>query len=160
VSIRDGAWTEDIGRLAGVIALDLPGSAAERRLRSVARGVAGLLLLALCFSLGTAIRLELGMFDAAANPNSTQLFFRTGGLQILLVLGAVVLLLVHRKHMAPPSSTHALLAGLVGLVHVAIALVGGQLLEATVTLPRMLAGNIFFSAIMLSLMALSGLRPK
>lgn len=68
VSISDAGWTDDTIRLAKVLAMDISGSVAERKLRLLKRAVISLLVFSMIVTLGLIFFDVNDLYDASIRP--------------------------------------------------------------------------------------------
>jgi TIR domain len=143
LSISDHRWVADVTRLAKVVAIDIPGSAAERMLRAAQ----WLISLAIVLSVsGTAGWLAWNLVHGSVTP----LALWQSGVTYVVVVGSVALLLLVARLIDPPRRRWIYLACGVGLVgtlagFAALALMGdaaepiGSFFGATATAVAVLA---------------------
>ena len=154
LSISDQRWSADVLRLAKVVAIDIPGSAAQRVLQWVQWAIS----LALCLSVSvTAGWVAWQVGHGVAEP---LLLWQSGVTYVVVVGSSMLLLLVAR--LFDPSVRHwAYLAAAVGL---AGALAGFIVLRPLQTDLTETMGSFFGSTAtalaVLALMNLSGFRAR
>jgi TIR domain len=110
MSISDHRWNSDVTRLAKVVAIDIPGSAAERTLQW--------LRVVISLALSAAVTVTTGVVcwhwyaGQGADPMAPALL----GITFIVVVGASMLLLFFARLFDPPRRPWAYAAALVGLV--------------------------------------------
>lgn len=96
MSISDQRWAADVNRLAKVVAIDLPGSAAERTLRAVQW------LISLALFLSVSVTAGLFTQHVMRRPGTMPLELWQSGVTFVVVLGSVMLLLLVVRLVDPP----------------------------------------------------------
>jgi len=109
MSISDERWEYDVARLAKVVALDVPGSAAERRLGRGRLVVSLLLLLSICVPTGIV---GWNVYHAPAEP---PLLFWQSGVPLVVVIACSIALLMCARMVDASRRLYVHAAGLGGL---------------------------------------------
>lgn len=154
MSISDQRWSMDVTRLARVVAMDVPGSAAERTLIAVQWVVSLALLLAVA---GTAGTVAWNLYHDAP-PLSLAL----SGVTFLVVVICAVVLLYYARLMDPGARRYVYAAVLTGLLGtLAFWLVfGTDILKAGREPEVMFGGSTLVAVAVLALMNLSRFKPR
>ncbi len=110
VSISDHRWSSDVTRLAKVVAIDIPGSAAERTLQW--------LRVAISVALFAAITMTLGVvcWNWYAGKGADAMVPALLGVSFIVIVGASMLLLFFARLFDPPRRPWAYAAALIGLL--------------------------------------------
>ena len=116
IALSDQRWASDVLRLARIVAIDIPGSLAERTLVAVQWAVS----LALAFAIMLpAVLIALDQFRPA---NFAPLFDRaTSGVAFVVILVSAVVLVFHARLVDSSARRWVLLAAAVGLVGTLVA---------------------------------------
>jgi len=110
MSISDHRWLSDVTRLAKVIAIDIPGSAAERILNWVRIAISAALFLAVAITTGL-VTSKWYQGEGAAPLEPALL-----GITFVIIVGSSMLLLLVAHLIDPPRRGYAYAAALVGLL--------------------------------------------
>ena len=110
VSISDHRWSSDVTRLAKVVAIDIPGSAAERTLQWL-RVVISLALFA-----ATAMTIGVVCWNWYVGQGAEAMVPALLGISFIVIVGASMLLLFFARLFDPPRRVWAYAAALAGLL--------------------------------------------
>lgn len=162
MSISDQRWSSDVTRLARVLALDLPGSAAERTLRVTQHVVTLALLLTVA---GTTAVVSRNLFQTLKCDTETlrvPLSLALSGVSFVVVVGCAFVLLFFARLLEAAARRWvyaAVAAGIVGTL--AFWLIFGALGIGDCRVPVVMFGGSTLSATaMLALMSLSRFKPR
>jgi hypothetical protein len=124
ISISDHRWNSDVTRLAKVVAIDIPGSAAERTLQWLRVVISVALFASVTLTLGVACWLWFhGQIEADAVTGKVlkagpvqEVTAALLGITFIVIVGCSMLLLFFARLFDPPRRPYAYAAALVGLL--------------------------------------------
>jgi len=154
MSISDQRWQADVTRLARVVAMDVPGSAAERTLVAVQWVVSIALFLAIA---GTAVTVAWNLLNGAQ-----PLPLALSGVSFVTIVASAVVLLYFARLMDADARRYVYGAVVMGLLGVlAFWLVFGTMGVNDPNVPIvMFGGSTVIGTAMLVLMNLSRFKPR
>lgn len=156
IAISDHRWQSDVTRLAKVVALDIPGSAAERTLQRVRLVVSFALFAAVAVTMGW---LCLTWFQLDAGK---ELVLDVGvlGITFVVLVGSSVVLLFFARLVDPPRRIHVHAAGVVGLAGTFACFVAYKFLNGAPLSAAMVFGSTVTAMAVLVLMNESGFKAR
>jgi hypothetical protein len=156
IAISDHRWQSDVTRLAKVVALDIPGSAAERTLQWVR--------LAISFALFVAVTLTSGWLAlkwyALEDGGKLDLDVGLLGTTFVVIVGSSILLLFYARLIDPAQRRYAYVAALVGLTGTFVFFVLYKFLDGVQLSAVMVFGSTVTAVAVLGLMNLSGFKAR
>lgn len=166
VAISDSRWTSDVTRLAKIVAIDIPGSEAERKLRLVRLTVSVALFAAMAFTT-TMLTLNVGpqateLIRAAKLKNATlewPLALWESGVTFVVLIGSAMLLFLYAHLVDPSQRRWVYLSGWVGLLGTFACFLLLKPLQEWETI-GMFLGSTLTAAAMLVLMNLAGFKAR
>jgi hypothetical protein len=155
ISLSDQRWTSDVTRLAKIIAIDIPGSAAERILRWVRIAISLALFLSIGLTIGTvARRWYQGEGTQPLDPGLL-------GVTFVVIVGSSMLLLMFAHLIDSSRRIYAYAAAIVGLTGTLVCFIAYKLLNAGLhDSAAMFFGSTLTALAVLVLMNESGFRAR
>jgi hypothetical protein len=154
ISVTDQRWNTDVTRLAKVVAIDIPGSAAERTLQIVQRAIS----LAIFASMAITAGIVVWNTDHDVRP---PLELWQSGVTFVVIVGSVMLLLLYVRLFDPPRRLHVYVSALVGLLGTFVCFALLAPIEPAEREPIwMFFGSTVTATAVLALMNLSGFKAR
>lgn len=166
VSLSDSRWSEDVTRLAKIVAIDIPGSEAERKLRLIRTTVAIALFAAMAYTT-TMLMLQVG-------PLATQLIraAKKGGVEVewpltlwqsgvtfVVLIGCAMLLFLYAHLVDASQRLWAYASGGVALLGTFVCFLLLKPLKEWETI-GMFLGSTLTAAAVLALMIIAGFKAR
>lgn len=167
VSISDSRWNSDVTRLAKIVAIDIPGSEAERKLHLVRLAISIALFAAITLTTGLLTwnvgRKATEMASAArqhnAAPPEWPLALWQSGITFVVIVGCAMLLFLYAPLVDASRRRMVYLSGWVGLIGTLISFLSLKPLQEWETIGMFLGSTITATAVLV-LMNLSGFKAK
>lgn len=155
ISISDHRWSADVTRLAKVVAIDIPGSAAERVLQWLRVVISVALFCAVSITLGVVCwNWHAGRGDKAMEPALL-------GITFVVIVGASMLLLFFARLFDPPRRVYAYAAALAGLLGTLVFFILYWVIESPVDeSAAMVLGSTVTALAVLMLMNQTGFKAR
>ena len=176
ISISDKRWAIDVARLAKIVALDIPGSAAERTLGWVNLVISGALFATTAFTSVTAGRYLWDPSVRAPNPQRSTvvdmdsagveeghagLTYVESGVTCFAIAGSTILLFVFAPLVDPVKRRFIYASALCGAFGMGISVMSLTLVQEDRNEPVLLfVGSTLTATGMFALMNQSGFKPK
>ncbi len=155
LAVSDQRWQSDVTRLAKVIALDIPGSAAERILSAVRITISAALFLAVAIT--TALVTAKWYVGRGGDPLEPALL----GITFVVITGSSMLLLLVAHLIDPPKRWYAYAAALTGLLGTLVCFILYWRLDAGLhESAAMVFGSTVIAMAVLILMNQSGFKAR
>jgi hypothetical protein len=175
ISISDSRWSSDVNRLAKIVAIDIPGSAAERILHWVRLAISIALFAAISFTTGVvalkvaakiAKELQPRLLDVwrlvdwlwSIDPGPLKLW--QSGVTFVVIVGSSMLLLVFAHLVDESKRGYVYAASLVGLLGSCACFIWLEPLNDAMEPIAMFFGSTVTATAVLILMNLSGFKAK
>lgn len=166
VSLSDSRWSADVTRLAKIVAIDIPGSAAERKLRLIRATVAIALFAAMAYTT-TMLMLQVGPLATqlirAAKQGGTELEWPLAlwqsGVTFVVLIGCAMLLFLYAHLVDASQRLWAYASGGVALVGTFVCFLLLKPLQEWETI-GMFLGSTLTAAAVLVLMVIAGFKAR
>lgn len=174
ISLSDHRWDADVTRLAKIVAIDIPGSAAERILQHVRLVISIALFIAITFTTGVVTLKETELIGYLA-PQSLQVWepvrwlwridpwplkLWQSGVSFFVIVGSAMLLLAFAHLVDDFKRSFVYAAGLVGLFGSGACFIWLSPLAETTEPIAMFFGSTVTATAVLGLMNLSGFKAR
>lgn len=163
IAISDSRWNSDVTRLAKIVAIDIPGSEAERKLQMVRLIIVLALLAAIAFTTAL-LTMNVGaqatlMAATAKAPLEWPLALWQSGVTFVVIVASAMLLLLY-AHLVDASQRRLVyLSAWVGLIGTFVSFLLLYPLQERETIGMFLGSTITATAV-LALMALAGFKAR
>ena len=157
ISLSDNRWNSDVARLAKIVAIDIPGSAAERILQWVRLVISVALFAAMVTTTGIV---AWNVADKAKESRLQPLELWQSGVTFVVIVGSSMLLLVFAHLIDESKRWYVYAGGLVGLLGSCACFVWLELLDDATEPIAMFFGSTVTAIAVLILMNLSGFKAR